>query len=425
MTLTFLFLISVGLFFSFLSSFFQIRALKDFKKLFFSKKSPDEPSADREGISAAKALWTAMSTTIGIGNIFGPIVAIAFGGAGAVLAYFLASIFGAILTYSEVFLAITNRRLAPSGKVEGGPMCYIEKALGRFASKAYGLFCAALLAAWSMSQSHTLSHMFESWHISPFSISIALSLMVIAFLLLGLTWIADLNAKMVPLMFVLYVSSTAAIIGSHYDKLPQVFNDIFCGFFNLKSLSSGAASYSLFETLRWGFARAIQSNEAGVGTATIPHSHSKKASPKEQATLAMFSVYANGLICILSALMVLVSDGYLPLDPEKVNVSIIVHIFDDHFSLAGQPLFFVIAFLFGFGTILGNAYNGSCCYSYITQERFSWLYIAFVGMGVCLGGLIDLKSAWGLIDYFIVPVILINIVSILVEVRRHKPSIFS
>lgn len=425
MTLVFIFLIAVGIYFSLKSRFFQIRALGRVRQIFGSWDNSKVKTSDKEGISAAKALWTAMSTTIGIGNIFGPIVAIAFGGPGAVLAYFLASIFGAILTYTEVFLAISDRRLAPSGKVEGGPMCYIEKSLGSLASKAYGFFCAALLAAWSMSQSHTLSHMFVSWHVSPFALSIALAALVVVFLLLGLTWIADLNAKMVPLMFVLYAGSTTYIVGSHAALLPQIFSDIISGFFNLKSLGTGAASYSLFETLRWGFARAIQSNEAGVGTATIPHSHSKAATPGGQATLAMFSVYANGLICVLSALTVLVSDKYLPLDPETINVSIIVNIFDDHFSLAGQPLFFLIAFLFGFGTILGNAYNGSCCFSYITKERFSLAYILLVGAGVCAGGLIDLKSAWSVIDYFIVPVILINIVSILLAIRKKRPSIFS
>ena len=125
--------------------------------------SPSSTVTPADTITPAQALWTAMSTTIGIGNIFGPIVAIAFGGPGAVLAYFFASLFGAVLTYSEVFLALSSRRLTASGKIEGGPMCYIESALGKSASIAYGCACAALLAAWSMSQSHTISHMLVSY----------------------------------------------------------------------------------------------------------------------------------------------------------------------------------------------------------------------------------------------------------------------
>lgn len=436
LTLVFLALILVGIYFTLISRFFQIKELRKMASLLcFSKQkrasaspqnlSPSSTVTPADTITPAQALWTAMSTTIGIGNIFGPIVAIAFGGPGAVLAYFFASLFGAVLTYSEVFLALSSRRLTASGKIEGGPMCYIESALGKSASIAYGCACAALLAAWSMSQSHTISHMLVSWHVPPLAMSMTLAVLVMLFLYLGITWIADLNTKMVPFMFVLYVTSTTFIVASHYERLPGVFTDVFSGFFNLKSMSSGAASYSLFETLRWGFARAIQSNEAGVGTATIPHSHSVHSNPRQQATLAMFSVYANGLICILSALMMLVSDRYALLDPESINVSIITDIFDDHFAIAGQPIFFLISFLFGFGTILGNAYNGSCCFSYVTKERFSLLYILCVGAGVGFGGLIDLKSAWSIIDYFIVPVIVINISSILVSAREKKNEMFS
>lgn len=438
LTLTFLALMGLGVYLSFLSGFFQLRQLAKMVTLLTGKTQmqaatqPKEAattqssvSSSSDSISALQALWTAMSTTIGIGNIFGPIVAIAFGGPGAILAYFFASIFGSILTYSEVFLAMKYRRKGPLGKIEGGAMCYIERSMGSEASWLYAFFCAALLAAWSMSQSHTICHMLQTWNVSPPVMGAALALLVIVFLALGITWIAELNTKMVPLMFVLYVGSTSYIVGSHYERLPAVFLDIFKDFFCLDSVACGITTHSFFEMMRWGFARAIQSNEAGVGTAAIPHSQSEQARPLEQATLAMLSVYANGLICILSGLTLLVSDRVHEVVDAEIDVSIITRIFDDHFAIVGQPLFFIIAFLFGFGTILGNAYNGSRCFAFLAKERFAFFYTLVVGLGVFIGGFIDLKSAWSIIDYFIVPVIAINLIAILVMTRKNREELYA
>lgn len=420
----FILLIASGIYLSFSSRFLQLQSLKwMFKLLFTAPGTKIDSQNQAQTIGARRALWTAMSTTIGIGNIFGPIVAISFGGPGALMAYLIASVFGSILTYSEVFLAVKHRRLNQNGQIEGGPMSYIEKSLGKEGSWIYAACCALLLAAWSMSQSHTICHMLQAWHISPNVMGIALAILVMGFLYKGITVIAELNAKMVPLMFILYVASTSYIVLSHYAQLPQILKDVVFDFLCLKSVACGLSTHGFFETIRWGLARAIQSNEAGVGTSTIPHSLSNQQEPKKQATLAMISVYANGLICTLSGLTLLVSHRAQEIG-DNLDVTIITRIFDDHFSILGQPIFFLVAFLFGFGTILGNAFNGSRCFAYITKERVPFLYTLIVGIGVYIGGIIDLKSAWSVIDYVILPVIAINLISLLLMIRKERKTIF-
>lgn len=398
----------------------QLRAIPlMFKLLLLGPKVATNQNGHQNAIDPRKALLTAMSTTIGIGNIFGPIVAIGFAGPGALVAYLLATFLGAASTYTEVFFALKFRRSYSDGQIQAGPMAYMQKVLPTFFASIYAGSGAILLAAWSMTQSHTLAHMVHNYGIPCEVTGIVLGAIVVYAILSGIRWIASLNSKLVPVMFILYVGSGLLIIARHIEDMPRVISMIFEGFWHPRSIIAGVTVYSFFDVLRWGLARSLQSNEAGIGTSTIPHSLSETDSPAQQAVLAMASVYSNGIICLMSGLIYLMSGAYEN-SPACFDASLINNIFRDHFSYMGEPLILVITFLFAVGTILGNVFNGSKCFSFLTKNRWVRLYTFAAGVCVAIGATLDLKVVWAYIDYLMVPVALPHTLALLLLAFRHR-----
>lgn len=370
-------------------------------------------------IDPRKALLTAMSTTIGIGNIFGPIVAIAFAGPGALLTYILATLLGSASTYTEVFFSVRYRKKFADGSIQAGPMAYIQEVMPKPFAMLYAVSGSILLAVWSMSQSHTVAHMISS-HGIPCAISGAILGFVLVYAIFnGIHWIAELNTKLVPLMFFLYIGSGGYILAQHLDRFFPICNLIWTSFWSPTSLIAGVTVYSVFDVLRWGLARAFQSNEAGVGTSTIPHSLSQTDSPAQQAVLAMASVYSNGIICLISGLIFLMSGAY-DTAAGRFDASLVNEIFREHFSFFGEPLILIITLLFALGTILGNAYNGTRCFAYMTSNRWTKWYALGAGICVFIGTTLDLKAVWAHIDYLMVPVALPHTIALILLARRHR-----
>ncbi len=398
----------------------QIRAIPlMIKLLVLGPRITKQQNGSTLVIDPRKALLTAMSTTIGIGNIFGPIVAIGFAGPGALVAYLLATVLGAASTYTEVFFALKFRRRYCDGQIQAGPMAYMQHVLPSSFASLYAFAGSVLLAAWSMSQSHTVAHMVQNYGIPCEATGIFLAFIVTYAVFNGIRWIASLNSTLVPIMFILYVGSGLVIIGKHIGDFPRVCEMILEGFWQPRSIIAGVAVYSFFDVLRWGLARALQSNEAGIGTSTIPHSLSESDSPTQQAVLAMASVYSNGIICLMSGLIYLMSGAYEN-SPGCFDASLINGIFRDHFSYMGEPLILVITFLFALGTILGNVFNGTRCFAFLTKNRWTKAYALVAGLCVAIGSTLDLKVVWAYIDYLMVPVALPHTLALILLAIRYR-----
>lgn len=398
----------------------QIRAIPLMVKLLvLGPRIAKQSGGPSSAIDPRKALLTAMSTTIGIGNIFGPIVAIGFAGPGALVAYILATLLGAASTYTEVFFALKFRKRYGDGQIQAGPMAYMQQVLPSGFAALYALAGSVLLAAWSMSQSHTVAHMVQNYGIPCEATGICLALIVVYAIFNGIRWIASLNSTLVPIMFMLYVGSGLVIMAKHITDLPRVIEMILEGFWQPRSIIAGVSVYSFFDVLRWGLARALQSNEAGIGTSTIPHSLSESDSPTQQAVLAMASVYSNGIICLMSGLIYLMSGAYEN-SPGCFDASLINGIFRDHFSYMGEPLILVITFLFALGTIMGNVFNGTRCFAFLTKNRGTKIYALIAGVCVAIGSTLDLKVVWAYIDYLMVPVALPHTLALLLLALRYR-----
>lgn len=409
----FIFVLIGSIILTFQTNWIQFRQLPSLGGMLLRSLKKKDPLHSHNTIPSYKALFTAMSTTIGTGNIVGPIIAIGKGGPGALAGFLLATIFGCATTYVEVCFALSFRTKNNDGSINGGPMPYVKEALGSFWALLYAIAGSILLIAWCSSQSNTTAQLLEPLGISTAITGLFLGISTTLILAGGIQRLGAINALLVPYMFILYCGSCITILFLHANQIIPSIQLIFTSLWEPNSLIGFTGGLGWVYALRWGLARALQSNEAGVGTSTFPHSASTSAHPMQQGTLAMISVYTNGLLCLLTGLVIL-STGAWQIPGAVFDVMMLQTIFVKHFSSLGSILFGFSAFLFAFGTILGNGYNGGECFKYYVHHR--WLPLYYVGIGsiVFLGALASVQTVWTIVDFFIIPVIIPHMLALLV-----------
>lgn len=397
-----LFILVGSIYISFKTRFVQLRF---FPALFKTLSSSLSRKAGEEGdhtILPHRALFTAMSTTLGISTIVAPVISIYLGGPGALVGFLLTSIFGSAATYTEVNLSIQHRKKTADGKIMGGPMQYLEYILSPFAAKWYALCCLTLMTAWSAAQANQLAAILDSpllgdYRTPTFVSGILLAVFVLIILIGGIKRIGAFSSKLVPIMFTLYLGSCLWIIFANIDKMPAIFSTIIQSAISPMALASGTIVGGIVSALRWGIFKGIQSNEAGIGTQTIPHSMAETKDPVMQGALAMLSTYTAGFVAFLSGCVALITntwqDPHLPL-----GISMVAASFEQYFSFIGIAIVAGSTLLFAFGTILGNCYNGSQCFGYLSQNRGIHYYFVAATLMVFLGALAEVKTLWSLMD---------------------------
>lgn len=410
----FIFILLASILLSLKSKFIQIRAIPVMVKMLVTsiKERNREGNSTQQTIPAHKALFTSMSTTIGIGNIVGPIIAIGLGGPGALGGFILATIFGSAVTFYEVCLALKYRKKLADGSFIGGPMQYLKKGLHPILAQIYAYSGLTLLVAWSSNQSNTLGIILEPHGISREITGLTLAILITIILIGGIKRIGNINEFLVPIMFILYSCATIWVIASHWDNLPATIRLVWDGLLNPASVLGAAGGITTIQVLRHGLARALQTNEAGVGTSTFAHSMAQVNNPVQQAILAMLSVYSNGVLCVLSGLTILITGAWQE-KGARFDISMISKIIDAQFPVGGALILTLCAFLFAIGTILGNAYNGSQCYLYATKNRGLRIYYLITAVVVFFGSILDAHFVWTIVDFFILPVALINTVGVI------------
>ncbi len=397
-----LFILFGGVFLTVKTRFVQIRLFPELFRLlktsFFHRQLVKNPHT----IPPHKALFTAMSTTLGISTIVAPVIAIKLGGPGALIGFLLTSFFGSAATYTEVSLSIKYRKQFSTGTVMGGPMHYLEHLLSPFAAKWYAICCLILLMAWSGTQANQVVAILDSPLLGNYRIPSVLSGGVIALLVMivmmgGIRRVSSFSAKLVPIMFMLYLGSTLWIILCNCDKLWSIFSEIFQAAFSPYALASGTVVGGITNALRWGVFKGIQTNEAGIGTQAFPHAAAETQDPASQGALAMLSTYAAGFIAFLSGCVCLLTktwqNPHLPL-----GISMVAASFQHYFSYFGIIIVAMSTVLFGFGTILGNCYNGSQCYRYLITKRSIHYYLVAMALMVFLGAISEVVTLWSFID---------------------------
>lgn len=381
---------------------------------------------EKHTVSPYKALLTAMSTTLGISTIVAPVIAIRLGGPGAMLGFLLTSLLGSAATFAEVSLSVQHRRVDKTG-IMGGPMQYLKHIFSPKVAKWYALSCLILMMAWSGAQANQLAAIFNSPMLGSWQVPTMVSGGVIAFLVLfilmgGIKRVGSFSSKLVPIMFVLYLGSCFWILLVNVTKWGEVLTLICHSAFKPYAMGSGIMVGGIVSALRWGVFKGLQTNEAGIGTQTIPHSMAETSDPFAQGTLAMVSTYMAGFVAFLSGFVALLTgtwqDSSLP-----IGISMVAASFQMYFSYFGVIIVAICALLFGFGTILGNSYNGSQCFGYLTNNKgIHYYFLATIAM-IFAGSVAEVTTVWSMVDLVLVFMALPHIAGLVFYAKKNPKAL--
>jgi len=373
----------------------QFRKLFYAIRLIFSKES-----GGKGDISHFGALMTALAATVGIGNIAGVSSAIALGGPGSVFWMWVTGLVGMATKYAEGFFAVKYRQINRLGEVSGGPMYYLEFGLG---NKWLGISFAACgaIAAFgtgNMVQANTTATAIrESLGISNFAVGLILAFFTALVVIGGIKRIAKVSSFYVPFMVIIYFVGACIVIFNNIDQLASGLQLIFEHAFTGTAATGGFVGSSLANTIRFGVARGLFSNESGMGTAPIAAAAAKTNQPAKQALVSMTGTFFDTLIvCSLTAL-VIGSTGVW--NSGETGVVLTIHAFSAGLpGIFGSLIVTLGTITFAFSTILAWEYYGEKCFIYlfgercVTYYRFAWVIFVF------LGSVVKLESVWNFSD---------------------------
>lgn len=399
-----LLLLGTGIFLSVGLKLMTLRKLPFAVGQLFAKRDSEEDG----DVSPFGALMTAMSSTIGTGNIAGVAAAIAIGGPGAVFWMWMTAIVGMATKYGEGVLAVRFRETDKNGNYVGGPMYYIKNGLGRKWIWLAGTFAVfGVLASWgtgaSIQANSVADILDDTYGVSPLITGIVLALGAGAVILGGVTRIAGVASKLVPFMAIAYLGAGFLVIFLNIGEVPGAFGRIFARAFGVDAAGAGITMGLLLLAMQKGVARGIFSNEAGQGSAPIAHAAAKNEDPVNQGIIAMLGTVIDTLIvCTITALIILTSgvvgDGCLPstltldvfqADGQPVGCDtgapLTASAFDATLPGIGGHIVAIALSVFAFTTILGWSYYGERCCAFLFTERsilpfrISWIVVVFFG----------------------------------------------
>ncbi|GKV69945.1 sodium:alanine symporter [Sporosarcina sp. NCCP-2716] len=409
-----LLLIGGGLFLTIRLNFFQFRyfphiVAQTFGKIFAKSDSPGT-------LTPFQATTAALASTMGAANIVGVPVAIALGGPGAIFWMWLVALIGIGTKYSEVVLGIHYREKNEKGEYVGGPMYYIKKGLG-WKNVAY-FFAFALMievVASTMVQANSIASTLDSsFGVTPLVSGIIVAVLVILVTYGGIKTIGKVSEKLIPLIVVLYLLSALIVVAVNIREVPAAFGLIFQHAFTPISAAGGFAGAGVAAAIRWGLARGLYSNEAGMGTAPIAHSAAMNDHPAKQGFWGIFEVIVDTLIvCTLTALVVLTSGVWKDIktdDASNMVAASFVPVFGD--SLSGIIISSTL-FLFVITTVVVIIFYGEKQAEFLFGTAFSkvmrFIYIAAIIVGA-LGGL---QFIWQFLDLLLAAVVIPNVIAVL------------
>ncbi len=355
-------------------------------------------------ISPFQALMTALAATVGTGNIAGVATAIHFGGPGALFYMWVIALIGMATKYSEAVCAIHYREVDQLGNHVGGPMYYIKNGLGprlpRLAAilaPAFAVFTAcAGFGIGNTVQANSVAHaLAENFSVPPWATGMLLMIVVGLVLIGGIRRIAHFASALVPTMVILYLGAGLAILVLNYAALPEAFGLIFHSAFTQTAAEGGFAGATVLLAIRWGFARGIFSNEAGLGSAAIAHAAAKTNNPVQQGLVGMLGTFIDTLIvCTITGLVIITSGTW----SSGLNGAALTSAAFAGALPAGGALVALSLALFAFTTLLGWSYYGERAVEFLFGVRAILPYRILWVLAVPLGALVSLDFVWLLAD---------------------------
>lgn len=397
--------------------------------LFTDKDVTDK--TDKRNISQFQALCTALSATVGTGNIAGVAGAIAIGGPGAIFWMWIAAILGMMTNFSENVLGIFYRRKNEQGEWCGGAMYYLKDGLGKkkgckwIGAVLAVLFCCFCIFAsfgiGNLSQMNSIAvNLNSAFGIPNWVTGIVLVILSALVIVGGLKRIAAVTEKLVPGMVLLYLIGTVAIFIMNIDMAGAIFSSIFKGAFGIEAVAGGFAGVAIKQVITQGCKRGVFSNEAGLGSSVMVHSCSNVKEPVKQGMWGIFEVFVDTIIvCTLSAFAVL-SSGVVDIETGEILVegvasSALVGVaFSTLFGKVGSMFIAIAILLFAFSTTLGWSVYGTKAWEYLFGTKATIIYkVIFVAI-VFVGPMLHSSLAWDISDTFNGLMMIPNLIGVVV-----------
>lgn len=423
---TIIFLCAVGLLLTWKTRFVQITNFKTALKLISGGAlKRDSFSKDAGDISPFQAFTTALSATIGNGNVAGVATAIAIGGPGAAFWMCTVSLFGMATKYSEAVLGIKYRQKSDDGTMLGGPMVYLNKGLGMRRLSLFFAIAALFggLGAGNMTQSNSIALvLFSDFGIPKWFSGMILALTLWFVIIGGIRRIGRVAEMLVPGMALIYIISCLAILMVNLKEIPEAIILIIDSAFNGTAATGGFAGATVARAMAYGFRRGTISSEAGVGTAAIAHGAARTSDPHRQGIIAMMGVFMDTMVISTMTALVLVTTGAW--SSGLISTEMTAMAFKSVLPFGGIIIIIVSA-LFGFTTMVGWAYYCEQSLRYIGGIRFSipfrWIYCGLAGVGA----IFQVKPLWDWADIFMGFMVFANLIALVAlrnEVKKMSQS---
>ena len=398
-------LVGTGVWFTIKTKAVQVRYFtKGFKQVFGNIKLGGE-KAGADGMSSFQALATSIAAQVGTGNLAGAATAIATGGMGAIFWMWMSAFFGMATNFVEASLAQKYKTVGDDGAVTGGPVYYIRAAYkGTFGKVLATLFAVFIVLALgfigNMVQANSIGDAFQnSFGISPLIVGVIVAVLSFFIFLGGIGSIASVTEKIVPIMAAFYLLGGLFIIVTHIGAVPGTIAEIFTGAFTSKSMFGGAVGTTVQLAIRYGVARGLFSNEAGMGS--TPHSHAlaKVAHPCDQGCTALMGVFIDTFVVLTMTALVIGCTGVLQGD-HLTGIALTQAAFNAGLGAFGGPFIAICMFFFAFSTIVGWYFFGEQNIRYLFGSKAVKPYALLVCAFIVGGCALKVDLVWAMADMF-------------------------
>ena len=401
-------LCGTGIYFTIRLKFIQIRKFGEGFKLVFGNISLKGEKGKNGEMTTFQSLATAIAAQVGTGNLAGAATALIGGGPGTIFWMWVSAFFGMSTIYAEATLA-QQYKVKKDGEVTGGPVYYIRAAFkGAFGKALAAIFAILIVLALgftgNMVQSNSIgaafSEVFSARNIEIPSIVFGLILAaVIGFIFLGgVNRLASVVEKIVPIMAGIYIVGSLVLILMNITALPGAIKMIFVGAFNPEAVVGAGAGIAVREAIRFGVARGLFSNEAGMGSTPHAHARAKVENPHKQGLAAMISVFIDTFIILNLTVFSILTTGVL--DSGKEGTALTQAAFTKGFGNFGDIFVAVCLLFFAFSTILGWHFFGEVNVKYLFGEKAAKFYSILVIGFVIVGSTLKVQLVWSLSDFF-------------------------
>lgn len=412
-------LVLTGIYFTFRLRFIQVRKFGTGMKALFGNFSLNGKHKG-EGLSSFQALTTAIAAQVGTGNIAGAATAIAAGGPGAIFWMWVSAFFGMATIYSEAVLA-QHTRVVKDGQVTGGPVYYIKAVFkGKFGKFLAGFFSVAIILALgfmgNMVQSNSIGDSFHNaFGVNPMLVGICVALVAAVIFIGGVKRIAWVTEKIVPVMALFYIIGCLIILFMNGSGVAIAFQQIFVMAFDPKAMIGGVAGVAVQKAMRFGVARGLFSNEAGMGSTPHAHATAQVEHPADQGIIAMMGVFIDTFVILTLTALVILSTGAL--SSGLTGSGLAQAAFDSAFGSFGKIFIAICMLFFAFTTIIGWYYFGEVNVRYLFGKKAVKVYAVLVVLFVVVGSVLKVQLVWDMSDMFNGLMVLPNLIGLLASGR--------